>query len=167
MVRSLQKKISDKKEHCMKLMPDTKRRSHSAIERKRVKFFVAFCFVVFMISSSIANADEKTDQIDRLFARWDSTISPGAALAVIQEGQIIYKRGYGMANLEHNIPITPTSVFRIGSVSKQFTAACIVILAIKGNLGLDDDIRKYIPEIPRYDRTISIKASDSPRQRDS
>ena len=112
-------------------------------------------FVAFVLSSAIA--DEKTDKVDKLFAKWDSTISPGAALAIIKDGEIIYKRGYGMANLEHSVPITSTSVFRIGSTSKQFTASCIAILALEGKISLDDDIRKYIPEIPKYQKPITVR----------
>ncbi len=114
-----------------------------------------FLFVAFILS--VAFAEEKTDKVDKLFARWDSTVSPGAALAIVKDGKIIYKRGYGMANLEHNIPITTTSVFRIGSSSKQFTAASIAILAREEKISLDDDIRKYIPEMPEYQRLITVR----------
>ncbi len=121
----------------------------------RLKVLWILLFMAFLISG--VAADEKTDKVDKLFSQWDTTISPGAALAIIKEGEIIYKRGYGMANLEQNIPITTTSVFRIGSTSKQFTAACIAILALQGKLSLDDDIRKYIPEMPEYERPITIR----------
>ena len=114
-----------------------------------------FLLIAFLVS--LATADEKTDKVDKLFSKWDSTVSPGAALAIIKDGKIIYKRGYGMANLEHNIPITPTSVFRIGSTSKQFTASCIAILALQGKISLDDDIRKHIPELPKYEKPITIR----------
>ncbi len=114
-----------------------------------------FLFIAFLVS--IAPADEKTDNVDKLFSKWDSTVSPGAALAIIKDGKIIYKRGYGMANLEHNIPITSTSVFRIGSTSKQFTASCIAILALQGKISLDDNTRKYIPELPKYEKPITIR----------
>ena len=114
-----------------------------------------FLFTAIMIS--IAVADEKTDKVDKLFAKWDSTVSPGAALAIIRDGEIIYKRGYGMANLEHNVPITSTSVFRIGSTSKQFSASCIAILALQGKISLDDDIRKYIPELSKHEKPITIR----------
>ncbi len=114
-----------------------------------------FLFIAFL--ASLVSADEKTDKVDKLFSKWDSTVSPGAALAIIKDGKIIYKRGYGMANLEHNIPITPTSVFRIGSTSKQFTASCIAILTLQGKISLDDDIRKYMPEMPKYERPITIR----------
>jgi CubicO group peptidase (beta-lactamase class C family) len=119
------------------------------------KFIWIFLFIVFL--ASLVSADEKTDKVDKLFSKWDSTVSPGASLAVIKDGKIIYKRGYGMANLEHNIPLTPTSVFRIGSTSKQFTASCIAILALQGKISLDDDIRKYIPELHKHEKPITIR----------
>lgn len=118
---------------------------------------VVLIFLFAHLFLSFLNADEKTDKVDKLFSTWDSTVSPGAALAVIKDGEIIYKRGYGMANLEHNIPITTTSVFRIGSTSKQFTATCMAILSLQGKISLDDDIRKYIPEMPQYQRPITIR----------
>ncbi|KPK88461.1 hypothetical protein AMJ80_11040 [bacterium SM23_31] len=92
-----------------------------------------------------------------MFAQWDKKDTPGAALGIFNDGRIIYARGYGMANLEYNIPITPQSVFRIASVSKQFTAMCIAILAEQGKLSLDDDIRKYVGEMPAYDTPVSIR----------
>jgi CubicO group peptidase (beta-lactamase class C family) len=98
-----------------------------------------------------------TDKVDRLFRKWDKPDSPGCALAVIQNGEIIYKRGYGMANLEYDIPITPNSVFDIGSNSKQFTAMCIVLLARQNLLTLDDELQKYIPEIPQYSHPITLR----------
>lgn len=119
------------------------------------KLLWIFLFIAFLVS--LVFADEKTDKVDKLFSKWDSTISPGAALAIIKDGKIIYKRGYGMANLEHNIPLTSTSVFRIGSTSKQFTASCIAILSLQGKISLDDDIRKYIRELPKHERPITIR----------
>ncbi|NOR21158.1 MAG: serine hydrolase, partial [Candidatus Aminicenantes bacterium] len=119
------------------------------------KLLWIFLFIAFLVS--LVSADEKTDNVDKLFSKWDSTVSPGAALAIIKDGKIIYKRGYGMANLEHNIPITTTSVFRIGSTSKQFTASCIAILSLQGKISLDDDIRKHIKELPEYEKPITIR----------
>ncbi|MCK4645864.1 MAG: serine hydrolase [Candidatus Aminicenantes bacterium] len=114
--------------------------------------------VVFLILFvSLAYADKKTDAVDKLFAPWDKTITPGCALAVVKDGKIIYKRGYGMANLEHNIPITPQSVFYIGSVSKQFVTMCIALLEKQGKLSIDEDIRKYVPEMPYYGVPIAIR----------
>ena len=88
-------------------------------------------------------------KVDNIFAEWDKPTSPGCALAVIKDGEIICKRGYGMADLEHDIPISSKTVFYIGSTSKQFVAMSILLLAEQGKLSLDDDIRKYLPEFPR------------------
>jgi CubicO group peptidase (beta-lactamase class C family) len=123
---------------------------------KRISKSIWIVFFIAMLSMSVA-ADNKTDRVDKLFAQWDSMDTPGASLAIIQDGQIIYSRGYGMANLEHDVPITSKTVFRIGSTSKQFTAACIAILSIQGKLSLDDDIRKFLPEIPAYDKPITVR----------
>ncbi|MCW5318167.1 serine hydrolase [Nostoc sp. KVJ3] len=96
-------------------------------------------------------------KVNELFIRWDKPNSPGCAIAVIQNEEIIYQRGYGMANLEYNIRITSNSVFDIASNSKQFTAMCIVLLARQKLLNLDDELQKYIPEIPRYSHSITIR----------
>ena len=98
-----------------------------------------------------------TAQVDRIFTEWDRTDSPGCALGVIQDGQFTYRRGYGMANLEYNVPISSVSVFYIGSTSKQFVAASIMLAAEQGHLSLDDDIRRYVPEIPDYGKTITVR----------
>jgi len=113
--------------------------------------------VLFLILFSTAVADEKTDKVDQLFSRWGKTNSPGCALAIIQDGRVIYKHGYGMANLEHSIPISPGSVFYIGSCSKQFVAMCIALLSAEGKLSLDDDIHKYIPEMPDYGILLTVR----------
>jgi CubicO group peptidase (beta-lactamase class C family) len=102
-------------------------------------------------------ADEMTDKVDKIFAAWDKPTSPGAALAVIRDGKIIYERGYGMAKLEDGIAITPDKVFDIGSVSKQFTAACVAMLVREGKVGLDEDIRTYIPEMPAYEKPVTVR----------
>jgi CubicO group peptidase (beta-lactamase class C family) len=96
-------------------------------------------------------------QVDSLFVQWDKPNSPGCALGVIKHGELIYRRGYGMANLEHSIPIDANSVFDVGSMSKQFTAACIVLLSQQGRLSLSDDVRRYIPELPDYGKAITIR----------
>jgi len=96
-------------------------------------------------------------RVDAIFAQWDRTDSPGCALGVYRSGRIEYARGYGMANLELGVALSPQSVFDIGSTSKQFTAMSIMLLARDGKLSLDDDIRKYIPELPDYGKTITIR----------
>ncbi len=101
--------------------------------------------------------DSLSKKVDAIFAEYDKTNSPGCALAILKDGKIVYKRGYGMSNLEYNIAITPTSIFHIASISKQFTAAAIVRLSLEGKLNLNDDIRKYIPEVPDFGYKITFK----------
>ena len=93
--------------------------------------------------------------IDALFASWDSPGSPGCALAVTQNGRLTYSRGYGYANLDYDIPITPQTVFDVGSVNKQFVAASISMLELEGKLSHDDDVRKWLPELPDWDSAYS------------
>jgi CubicO group peptidase (beta-lactamase class C family) len=109
------------------------------------------------IEKVLAEALSVTESVDRLFISWDKPDSPGCSLAVIKDGKVIYQRGYGSANLEYNIPITPSTVFHVASVSKQFTAFAIAMLANQGKLSLDDDIRKHLPEIHDFGKTITIR----------
>src|SRR5437764_11897638 len=79
-----------------------------------------------------AHADSVESKVDKLFARWDKPDSPGASLIVVKDGAVLYKRGYGVANLEYGIPITPSTVFHVASVSKEFTAFAVTLLAGQG-----------------------------------
>lgn len=97
------------------------------------------------------------EQVDELFTAWNNEETPGAAIAIVQDGNIIYKKGYGIANLEYDIPIETSSVFHIASVSKQFTVFSILLLEQQGKLSLEDDIRKYIPEAPDFGKTITLR----------
>jgi CubicO group peptidase (beta-lactamase class C family) len=97
------------------------------------------------------------EQVDRLFEKWDKPNTPGAVLAILKDGKIVYSRGYGMANLEESVPNAPSTVFHLGSVSKQFTAFAIHLLVNDGKLSLDDDVRKYLPEAPDYGKSITIR----------
>lgn len=96
-------------------------------------------------------------QVDKLFERWDKTVSPGCALAVMKDSRIIYERGYGMADLDHDVTITPATVFHVASMSKQFTAASILLLEQDGKLSVDDDVRRYIPELPDFGVKITLR----------
>jgi CubicO group peptidase (beta-lactamase class C family) len=102
-------------------------------------------------------AESPEAQVDKIFEKTDRTVSPGCALSVMKNGKIIYERGYGMADLDHNVPITPTTVFHVASMSKQFTDASIVMLAQEGKLSLDDPVRKYVPELPDFGTPITIR----------
>lgn len=100
---------------------------------------------------------EDNPEIDALFVDWDAHGSPGCALGVAQDGNLLYSRGYGYANLDHNVPITPQTVFDVGSITKQFVAASITMLAQNGRLSLDDNVRKWLPELPKYEWPITLR----------
>src|SRR6187402_3351098 len=111
-------------------------------------------------ASSVAGsalAPEASARVDELFSTWNRPDRPGCAVGVVEEGELVFARGYGMADLEHDIAISPASVFDIGSVSKQFTAASIVLLAVEGKLSLDDEIHRYLPELPAYPAPVAIR----------
>lgn len=95
-------------------------------------------------------------KIDSLFSSYNS-MTPGVAVAVVKNGEVVFKKAYGMANLEHNIPINTNTVFDLASVSKQFTAFTICLLESEGKLSLEDKVIKYIPELPDYAKSIKIK----------
>ncbi|HAQ61087.1 TPA: aminopeptidase [Candidatus Delongbacteria bacterium] len=99
---------------------------------------------------------EQEMQIDALFTQYDNADTPGCAVGVIQNGKFIYKKSFGMANLDYDIPITADSKFDIGSAAKQFTAAGIALLVLEKKLSLNDDIRKYIPEMNDFGNVITI-----------
>ncbi len=120
---------------------------------------IALLFIPISISAqdSGKTSNNLNAKVDVVFAQYDKPDSPGCALGVIKDGQLIYARGYGMANLEHNVPNGPKLVYDIGSTSKQFTAASIVLLARQGKLSLDDDVRKYVSELSTYQKPITIR----------
>ena len=103
-----------------------------------------------------ASAAERHQQVDAIFAPWSGTTTPGCAVGISRDGVLDYARGYGMSNLEHDVAITPESIFLVGSISKQFTAFSVALLAQDGKLSLDDDIRKYVPEMPDFGKTITL-----------
>ncbi len=131
------------------------------------KSLIVFSVIWLSLFLVAANAEEKTEkttkklsveaEIAKLFEKYDSIDSPGASVAVIKDGMVIYRNGFGSAQLEYNIPITPSTVFHVASVSKQFTAMAITMLEAEGKLSVDDDIRKHLPEIPDFGKTITIR----------
>ena len=108
-------------------------------------------------SAETQKAPSAAVRVDKLFSKWDSYNSPGCALGVYHDGRIVYKRGYGMADLDHDTRIEPTTVFHVASMSKQFTAASVIMLALQGKLSLDDPVRKYITELPDFGVPITIR----------
>lgn len=101
-----------------------------------------------------ASIDEK---VNAIFARWDSTATPGCTVAVSVKGQVVLNKAYGMADLEHGAVMAPDTILEAGSVSKQFTAAAVLLLARDGKLSLDDPARKYVPELPDYGQPLTIR----------
>lgn len=111
---------------------------------------------VWAKKAGAADAARRHRQVDAIFAPWSGAETPGCAVGIARDGVLDYARGYGVANLEYGVPITPQSIFQAASISKQFTAFSIGLLAHEGKLSLDDDIRKYLPEMPDYGKTITI-----------
>jgi CubicO group peptidase (beta-lactamase class C family) len=101
--------------------------------------------------------DSSSTPIDGIFSEWDNPDSPGVAVAVIKNGSIVVSKGFGSANLEYSIPITPSTIFHVASVSKQFTAFAITLLAEQGKLSLDDDIHAHLPWVPDFGKKITIR----------
>ena len=113
--------------------------------------------IAVCMEAAAVSPDPHAADVDAVFAELDSTHRPGCAAGVIRDGAIAYANGYGMANLDYSEPITPGTVFDIGSTSKQFTAAAVALLALDGRLSLDDDIRRFIPELPAYESVITVR----------
>jgi CubicO group peptidase (beta-lactamase class C family) len=108
-------------------------------------------------ATTIARADV-ADRIDA-FVRAEVARQrvPGVAVAVVHEGEVVVARGYGYANVEHAVPVTPETIYQSGSVGKQFTAALVMLLVEDGKLGLDDSIRDWLPEAPPAWQPITIR----------
>ena len=120
-----------------------------------MKFLVALALLG--ASQSAAQVDSaRTRRVDSIFASWDKPGSPGAAVVVVRDGRIVFEKGYGYANLEQNVRITPSTVFDLASVSKQFAGLSIAMLVDQGRIRLTDDVRAYIPELFAFRDTIRI-----------
>lgn len=120
-------------------------------------FVLALGALIFIIELSAFAADANQPAVDKLFAAYNKANSPGCSLGVIQDGNFVYRKAYGMGNLELGVPLSSESVFYMASVSKQFTAAAVVLAAEQGFVSLDDDVRKYIPELPDYGHVITLR----------
>jgi CubicO group peptidase (beta-lactamase class C family) len=118
----------------------------------------SFCAVFLFLTLPAVQvlAQDQPVHIDELFRQWVKPGAPGASVAVIQDGKIVFAKGYGLANLENDLPITPDTVFEAASISKQFTAMSIVLLEQDRKLSLEDEIHKYLPELPDYGSPITI-----------
>ena len=112
----------------------------------RLLFTILFASVFTLTYGQIP--DSLSGKIDAIFAEYQKPNSPGCALAILKDGKIIYQRGYGISNLEYNIPISPTSIFHIASISKQFTAAAILKLVELRKLKLTDPLSTFFKNLP-------------------
>jgi CubicO group peptidase (beta-lactamase class C family) len=117
---------------------------------------VAAAIAVVVPPLQAQNGDRRTERVDSIFAQYDKPGSPGAAVVVVRDGGIVFEKGYGYASIEHDIRITPSTVFDLASVSKQFAGLAIAMLVDQGRVRLDDDVRKYIPELHNFGNTITI-----------
>lgn len=113
----------------------------------------SFCFSPVISQISV----DQAKKIDQLFSEYNDPSSPGCVVGVIDKGQFVYAKGFGMANIKQGIAFTPNTEFCIGSITKQFTATCIGLLALEGKIDLDEDIRTYLPELSNYDHGITVR----------
>ncbi len=111
----------------------------------------------FAAAAAAQPAVGNNPKVDEIFKDFQKAGSPGCAVGAYQDDRVVYSRAYGMANLDHDVPLTPASIFHVASVSKQFTAAAILLLAQDGKLSIDDDVRKHIPELPDFGKPITLR----------
>jgi CubicO group peptidase (beta-lactamase class C family) len=116
---------------------------------------ILLCFSVLVSGSAVSQSIDTLQQIDRLFSGWNNS-TPGGAILVARGNTLLYHKAYGLADLEHLVPTTVETIFESGSVAKQFTAASILLLAKEGKLSLHDEVHKYIPELPIYQKPITL-----------
>src|ERR1700678_2336833 len=123
-----------------------------------MQLIAAILCISLALPINVLQSGTSLDQrVDQVFAAYDKADSPGCVLGVIRNGNFIYRKSYGEGSLELGVPLSSQSVFYMGSVSKQFTAASVVLAAQQGSLSLDDDVRKYIPELPDYGHPITLR----------
>jgi CubicO group peptidase (beta-lactamase class C family) len=113
--------------------------------------------LLLLTSGAVQGGTDLDKRVDDIFQQWSKPGTPGAAVAVIQSGKIVCTKGYGLANLEYDIPVTPQTIYHVASVSKQFTAMALVLLEQDGKLSIEDDVHKYLRELPEYGTTITIR----------
>jgi len=121
------------------------------------RWFAVLLLGFFFLSTLASDQPDIDSRVKELFAPWESRISPGCSVAVIRDGSFIFKESFGMADLEHGVPLAPDSMFYACSVSKQFVSMCVLLLEEEGKLSLDDNIRKFLPEFPDYGNPITIR----------
>ncbi|MBT8231159.1 MAG: beta-lactamase family protein, partial [Bacteroidia bacterium] len=121
-----------------------------------MKNHLLIILICFLSYSSFGQIKE-SQAIDSIFSEWNNGDVPGCALGIVKDGKLIYSQGYGIADLEHDVEITTSSVFGTGSVSKHLVAFSILLLEEQGKLSLDDNIQKFLMDFPEYDSPITIR----------
>ena len=129
--------------------------------RPRAQAFTTLPLLALLIpvegtAQAVLQPVAEASAVDEIFAAWDSDGSAGCAVGVTRYGETVLERAYGMSDLEHAVPNTPGTIFEGGSVSKQFTAAAVNLLVIDGVVSLDDDVRRWVPELPDYGSPITL-----------
>lgn len=134
----------------------TWRRAILMIDSRLAGIVIVVVLTPFAQADSAGLSSKATGVLDNFLLDASRPDEPGCAIGVAANGKLIYARGFGLANMELNVPITPDTVFRVGSVSKQFTAASIALLSLRGKLDLDADIRSILPDLPEYEHTVTV-----------
>ena len=136
-------------------------RSIAASDHKRYRrsksMKLNYCLIATVLLFTVTCKADFNKDIDNIFKKWNNPDSPGCAVVVVKDQKIIYKKGFGSANLEYKIPISPKTIFPVASVSKQFTAFAVALLIQEGKINIDDDIHKYLPQLPKFKNKIKIK----------
>src|SRR5687768_3659481 len=156
-------------------VPGVRVRSSTQISTRNIRNHYNFCkkimsnprislsILLLLILATATNLfsqslpDSTVKKIDILFKKWNNINTPGCAIGIVRNDSLVFSKGYGIANLEYNLPITTKTIFYTASVSKQFTGYCIVLLARQGKLKLDDDIHIYLPWMPDFGKRITIR----------
>jgi len=123
-----------------------------------MKIRILIVFSILLLTPSIAGAQNVSARIDEFVkSEMQSRKIPGVSLAVVRNGQIEMLKSYGMANLEHNVPVKPETIFQSGSMGKQFTAAAVMLLVQDGKLSLADKIATHLPNVPPSWKDITVR----------
>ena len=126
--------------------------------RRAARIPAAACLLLALAIVPLARQGaDPEDRIDLVFEPWSARGAPGCAVSVMRGGEVLFAKGYGDANLEYDVPITPAAVFHVASVSKQFTAMAVALLVADGRISWDDDIRRYVPELPDFGEPIALR----------
>lgn len=133
----------------------------SPASRSTTAFFLLLLALAFLLPGQALRAQgvsaSQVEAVNALFEEWSSPAGPGAAVAVVRDGKVVYSQGYGSAQLEYRIPVTPTTIFHVASVSKQFTTFAIALLARDGLLSWDDRVQQHLPEIPELGHPVTLR----------